>query len=259
MLITQWKTYNEFIKDNNAEGSFGLLTPNSRKNYSWDIWEKFIISSSNIIEDEIHTIKIKTNGTTALLGITQTGSTSSGVRGYLQTWELIEGVWYRAHFQDNPNTGLALIQPEKHEENKDTFVIIKLKEKWDIQKTQLSSQVLYRPELSFSVLNTSTNLIKELYFKVQWIEIENNRVFSSDNVYAISTSDIPLKPEFESETFFFKSNIGLEITNEFMQGLSGDSSNTYVQNLLNHSKKYKPTLFYKVNGMSQWIEHGMDE
>ena len=242
-------TVKEYLSLSNQDEiveSFEYLTPLSKK-MTLEKWVEDRQSARNS-QDEISGIVLLSDDRAKVALQTE------GLGLYSTTWIKVDNNWRRAFYEDNKekldrklkiNLSIEGLSGAPEFTLQDVILV------WSTSKSNLSRQLLYRPELKFSVHNTSkSKAIDHLEFKAQFINSTTMSIFSEVSEYAIGSSDLPLKPGMTSQVFFMTSSIGFDITESIVQ-----NPDALAQKMLSKRSEIMPQLYYRTSRRGEWLDY----
>ena len=257
--------YTNLFFDYDVDNSYTFLTPYSREKISPEEWEKKVLSSSTDHKEKVNIIRLSDNDTRAVIGIT---AAEGGRKGnYTQTWEFIDGEWYRAYSEDKEpkNDEISSVESEKEEEpqekttsfsNDPPFTLEQYSYEWKLDRNLFSRSELYLPEVTLYVRNGMwSQPIEYLQLKVDFVKGFGKELFSSVDRYVVSSGDMPLALGSRSEKIFFKSDIGLDIKDILrLRVLDDQNASKYMKRLVDYTNDIKVLIYYKLDYSSNWIQ-----
>ncbi len=253
-------SYTQSFENYDVTTSYSHLTPFSQKEKTLAEWEKKVLSTSKKTKREtINAIILHDDNTRAVIGVEQYGNKNASVGGYTQTWKLIEGEWYRAFSEDHTSNSDTVVS-----DNEPTtevvmlnlpFAIEDFKYTWKLDRSDFIRAKLYRPEVTLRIRNTGDNQIKYLKLQVQFVNVYEDTIFSSEYEYVVTSSDIPLRPDSISEKIFFKSTIGLDIRSKLnLVSMNRNLSTQYLERLATFTNDINAMLYYKAEHSDDWVK-----
>lgn len=215
--------------------AFEYLTPESQKIglEDWIELRQAIIGRKDSIVDVV-----------LLSGAHAKVALFNGANTYSTTWRKVGGKWKRAYYEDNKQ---ALERRFNLSSTVNEFELIDASYIWEIDKSNLTRQLLYRPQLKFRVRNTGANSIDRLEFRVHFVNQSANTIFSEASEYAIGSNDIPLEPQRISQYFFITSSIGFDLSET-----QGNDVARIEEVLKQKRSAIRPRIYFRTTPNGDW-------